>query len=132
MGDARLIRHWAKIKATRDNAAAMSLLSEETDGFGRYLADWPGENIVGLWDDIAKRFKQMGGSSAPVFLRMAGKDTFILTPDVMLTLNRFCGIEGSPKGKRDRARVQDVFNAWVQETGRPLSALSLILAAAVG
>lgn len=130
MGDARLIRHWGKIKATRENAAAMGRLAEEIGGLGRYLADWPGEDIVGLWQDIAKRFKQMGGSSAPVFLRMVGKDTFILTPDVIRSLNRYGAIEGTPKGKRDRARTQEVFNAWAAETGRPLSALSLILAIA--
>lgn len=132
MADARLIRHWGKIKATRENAAAMCRLAEEAGGFGRYLADWPGDDVVGLWEDIAKRFSQMGGSSAPVFLRMAGKDTFILTPDVVRTLNRYGAIDGTPKGKRDRARTQEVFNAWVAETGRPLSALSLILAIAAG
>ncbi len=38
----------------------------------------------------------------------------------------------APRGKRDRDRAQEVFNAWTAETGRPLSALSLILAAATG
>ena len=33
-------------------------------------------------------------------------------------------------GKKDRARVQSVFNAWVAETGRPLCQLSMILARA--
>ncbi len=132
MGDGRLIRHWGKIRATRDNAAAMCRLAEEKGGFGRYLADWPAHDVVGLWADIARRFSQMGGNSAPVFLRMAGKDTFILTPDVVRALNRFAGIAGTPRNRRDRARVQEVFNVWSAETGRPLSALSLILAAAAG
>ncbi len=132
MGDARLIRHWGKIKATRENAASMCLLADEKGGFGRYLADWPADDVVGLWEDIAKRFSQMGGNSAPVFLRMAGKDTFILTPDVVRALNRFTVIDGTPRNKRDRGRVQEIFNAWSGETGRKLSALSLILAAAAG
>ena len=132
MNDARLIRHWGKIRATRDNAASMCLLAEEKGGFGRYLADWPADDTVGLWRDIASRFSQMGGNSAPVFLRMAGKDTFILTPDVVRALNRFAGIDGTPRNRRDHARVQEIFNAWSAETGRPLSALSLILAAAAG
>ena len=41
MGNERLIRHWGKIKATRNNAAAFCALQEERGSFGTYLADWP-------------------------------------------------------------------------------------------
>ena len=100
--------------------------------FGAYLADWPESDIVGLWDDIAKKFSQLGGNSAPMFLRMAGKDTFILTPDVIRALNETEAFSGTPKGKRDKATVQEAFNAWATETDRPLSHLSMILAASAG
>jgi 3-methyladenine DNA glycosylase Tag len=79
LGDKRLIRHGRKMMAVRDNAAALCALAEEKGGFGAYLADWPASRIVELWDDLAKRFSQMGGNSGPRFLRMAGKDTFVLT-----------------------------------------------------
>ena len=132
MGEKRIIRHWGKIRATRDNAAAMCALADEAGGMGAYLADWPAGDVVGLWADIAKRFKQMGGRSAPYFLRMAGRDTFVLTGDVVRALQRSGVIDGEPTAKRDRARVQDAFNAWARETDRALCEISMILALSPG
>ena len=131
MADRRLIRHWGKIKATRANAAAMCELAEAAAGMGAYLADWPGGRIVELWEDLARRFSQLGGNSGPYFLRMAGKDTFLLTPDVVRALNRWGVIEGQPKGKAARRRVQEVFNGWAEAAGRPLSQLSMMLALSI-
>ena len=130
MKDERLIRHWGKIRATRDNAAAMERVAEEFGCFGDWLADWPAGDIVGLWAELAARFRQMGGNSAPRFLRMAGKDSFVLTPDVVRGLNRAGAWEGKPSGKRARAAVQQAFNAWAEESGRPLSHISVTLAIA--
>ena len=132
MKDARLIRHWGKLKSVPANAAAMCEVSEGNGGFGAWLAGWPGERVVELWDELAKRFKQMGGNSGPSFLRMAGKDTFILTEDVVKALNRWGGFDGTPKGKGDRRKVQEAFNAWAAESGRPLCQISRILAISVG
>ena len=39
--------------------------------------------------------------------------------------------EGTPKSKADRARVQQVFNAWVRASSRPLCQVSMILALSV-
>ena len=130
MKDERLIRHWGKIRATRDNAAAMERVAEEFGCFGDWLADWPAGDIVGLWAELAARFRQMGGNSAPRFLRMAGKDSFVLTPDVVRGLNRAGAWEGKPSGKRARAAVQQAFNQWAEESGRPLSHISVTLAIA--
>lgn len=131
LADTRLIRHWGKLKSVRDNAAAMLEIAAEHRGFGAWLAGWPGEDIVGLWDALAKRFSQMGGNSGPSFLRMVGKDTFILTPSVIAALKHWGAITAPPKNRQDRAAVQAAFNAWAIETGRPLCQLSLILAASV-
>ena len=131
MGDRRLIRHWGKMKAVRANAAAMCDAIAEKGSFGAYLADWPGGDAVGLWADLAKRFEQLGGNSAPYFLRMAGKDTFILTESVTKALDHWGAFAGTPKSKSDRAKVQAAFNAWAAATGRPLAHLSMILALSV-
>lgn len=128
IGDKRLVRHGGKMMAVRENAGAMVALAEEAGSMGAYLADWPGEAIVGLWQDLAKRFKQLGGNSGPVFLRMAGKDSFILTPDVVRALRQWGVIEADPKGKKAQLLVQEAFNAWAAESGRPLSEISMILA----
>src|SRR5947207_15061038 len=63
LGDARLIRHWGKLKSVRGNAAAMITVSEEHGGFGAWLAGWPVTSVVELWEALAKRFSQMGGNS---------------------------------------------------------------------
>jgi 3-methyladenine DNA glycosylase Tag len=131
LGDRRLIRHWGKLKSVRDNAAAMIGIADEHGSFGEWLADWPGTDIVGLWEALAKRFSQMGGNSGPSFLRMVGKDTFVLTHSVTAALKRWDAADAPPKNRKDRAAVQSHFNAWAAETGRPLCQLSLILAASV-
>jgi 3-methyladenine DNA glycosylase Tag len=131
LGDARLIRHWGKLKAVRDNAAAMLDVAGEHGSFGAWLAAWPGSDIVGLWEALAKRFSQMGGNSGPSFLRMVGKDTFVLTGSVVAALKQWGAIAAPPKNRQDRAQVQAAFNSWRAESDRPLSHLSLILAASV-
>jgi 3-methyladenine DNA glycosylase Tag len=132
LGDARLIRHWGKLKSVRDNAVAMLDVAAENGGsFGAWLAVWPGDDIVGLWEALAKRFSQMGGNSGPSFLRMVGKDTFVLTHSVTAALKGWGAVSAPPKNRKDRAQVQDALNAWARESGRPLCQLSLILAASV-
>ena len=97
LADARLIRHWGKLKSVRDNAAAVLAVAAENGSFASWIAGWPGEDIVGLWEALAQRFRQMGGNSGPTFLRMVGKDTFILTPPS----SPRCGI-GAPSRRRPR------------------------------
>ena len=132
MNETRIIRHWGKIKATRRNAAAMVRVIDEFGGFGVYLADWPGDDIMGLWADLAKRFSQLGGNSAPYFLRMAGKDSFLLTGDVVRALIEARVIAKKPTTREARAATGDAFNGWAAESGRPLCQISRILALSVG
>lgn len=131
IGDRRLIRHLGKLKSVHANAAAMVDLAAEHGGCGAYLADWPGDRVLSLWEDLGKRFHQMGGNSAAYFLRIAGKDTFILAPAVTKALNHWRLFKGEPKGKRDRAAVEAIFNGWATETGLPLAHLSMMLAASL-
>jgi 3-methyladenine DNA glycosylase Tag len=131
MKDAQLIRHLGKLKAVHANAATICTLAEEHGSFAAWLAAWPASEITKLWDALAKRFAQLGGNSGPTFLRMAGKDTFILTPSVVAALDHWGVIAGEPKGKADRAKLQAVFNAWAEETGLKLSHLSMTLAVSV-
>ena len=49
MQDTRLIRHWGKIKAIRHNAQLVLDLRREYGSMGRWLADWPVEDTVGMW-----------------------------------------------------------------------------------
>ncbi len=132
MSDRRIIRHWGKIKAVHHNAAVFVTLAAERGSFGAYLAQAPGEDIVGLWRELSKRFKQLGGNSGPYFLRMAGKDTFLLTGDVVRALGQAGVCDSKPTSQKALGEVQRAFNGWAEESGRPLCQLSRILALSVG
>ncbi len=127
-----LIRHLGKMKSIRDNAAFVLRTSEEHGGFGRFLAEWPVTDIVGLWEHLKKQGSQLGGASGAYFLRMVNKDTFIFTNDVVTALKARNIVDKKPTAKRDLAAVQAQFNQWYEESGWPLSRLSLLLALTVG
>ena len=131
LADKRIIRHWGKIKSVRSNAQAIAELGETHKTVGEYLAEWPSDSIVQLWDDLKRRFSQLGGNSGPYFLRMAGKDTFLFTVDVVRALNRWGGLTGEPRGKRARLTAQQSFNQWAEESGLPMCQISRILALSV-
>jgi 3-methyladenine DNA glycosylase Tag len=128
MQDERIIRHLGKLKSVPRNAQMILDVAHEHGSFGAFIAAWPVENIVGLWHYLAKHGNQMGGLSAPRFLRMIGKDTFIPTDDMVAALNAQKIIDKVPTSQRDRALVQEAFNQWHAESGRPLCQLSNMLA----
>ncbi len=132
MQDRRLIRHWPKIKSVPANARAMIEVTADTGSFGKWVTAWPVDDTVGLWADIGKRFTQMGGASSPYFLRWVGKDTFMITPDVTMALIEAEVVTRKPTAKKELAAVQEAFNAWAAESGRPLSEISRTLALAMG
>jgi len=131
MQDQRLIRHLAKLKSVPRNAQFVLDVAREHGSFGALLADWPASDIVGLWRYLAKHGCQLGGLSAPRFLRMAGKDTFIPTDDVVAALKAQGIVDKTPTSQRDLAAVQAAFNSWHEQSGRPLCQLSMMLACAV-
>ena len=132
MNDRRIIRHWGKISATRVNAIAMMEIAKVHGSFADWLADWPVTDIVGLWDALQKHFSQLGGMSGPMFLRWVGKDTFMLSPDVVHVLKELGVADSAFKGKKDRRLAQEAFNQWHAESGWPLSQISMTLAIYAG
>ena len=128
MHDERLIRHLAKLKSVPRNAQFVLDVAREHGSFGAWLADWPVADIVGLWRHIGRHGSQLGGLSAPRFLRMAGKDTFIPTDDVVAALRAQGIVDKAPSSQRDLVAVQAAFNQWQAESGRPLCQLSTMLA----
>ncbi|HEY8331172.1 MAG TPA: DNA-3-methyladenine glycosylase I [Pseudomonas sp.] len=131
MQDARLIRHLAKLKSVPRNAQFVLDVAREHGSFGALLADWPASDITGLWRYLSKHGCQLGGLSAPRFLRMAGKDTFIPTDDVVAALKAQGIVDKAPTSQRDLAAVQAAFNQWQEQSGRPLCQLSMMLACTV-
>ncbi|MGK8435825.1 DNA-3-methyladenine glycosylase I [Ectopseudomonas hydrolytica] len=128
MQDARLIRHLGKLKSVPRNAQFILDVRRERGSFGALIADWPASDIVGLWKYLAKHGNQLGGLSAPRFLRMVGKDTFVPTDDMVAALKAQDVIDKAPTSQKDLAEVQAAFNQWQTESGRPLCQLSVMLA----
>lgn len=131
MKDTRIVRNGPKIRSTLNNARYVWETSKVHEGFGRYIAGWPGEDIVGLWAAMKSGGDRLGGNTGPMTLRMLGKDSFVFSNDVVKALIGAGIVDKAPTGKRSQADVQAAFNAWAEETGRPLCQLSRILALSV-
>lgn len=131
--DTRIVRNMQKIITVPKNAQFMLDVAQEHGSFARFIAQWPPTDQTGLWAVFKKRGARLGGATAQYFLRFAGKDSFIISRDVSLCL-KASGIISvdTPTSKKDLAAVQDAFNAWHEETGRPYVHLSRIAAMSVG
>ncbi|MGB6009519.1 DNA-3-methyladenine glycosylase I [Castellaniella sp.] len=128
----RIIRHLAKLQTIAQNARfILDIRREQGRGFGAFIADWPATDIIGLWRVLARRGARLGGRSGAGFLRLAGKDTFLLTSDVIARLASADIIARAPASQRDLQAVQDAFNALQQASGRPLCQLSSMLALSI-
>lgn len=132
MQNDKLIRHWGKIKAVRVNAMMIEEFARQQGSFAQMIAHWPSERIIDLWALLKKQGSQLGGNSGAAFLRMAGKDTFLLTDDVIAALKAQDIIDKKPTSKRDLQKVQGAFNQWQAESGRPLCHISRLLSYTVG
>jgi 3-methyladenine DNA glycosylase Tag len=128
MQDTRIIRHLGKLRSVLINAQMILDVGQTHDSFGAFISQWPVEDITGLWRYLVRNGNQLGGLSAPRFLRMAGKDTFIPSQDVVAALNAQGIVDRVPTSQRDLAAVQEAFNTWRAQSGRPLCQLSVMLA----
>ena len=128
MQNTRLIRHLGKLRSVPRNAQLVLDIRAEYGSMGNLIADWPEDDIVGLWRLLAKRGAQLGGQSAPRLLRMLGKDTWAPSEDVVAALKAQGIIDKMPSSQRDQAAAQAAFNQWSEESGRPLCQLSAMLA----
>ena len=128
MQNKALIRHLGKLRSIPHNAQLILDIRKEHGSFGRFLAQWPSSDIVGLWFVLRKRGQQLGGYSTPGFLRMAGKDTFLITTDVVAALIAHGVIDRNPTSQGALRDVQAAFNHLQKQSGRPLCQLSAMLA----
>ena len=131
--DVRIVRNMAKIVTVPANARFVLDVSREHGGFGRFLAEWPPDDLVGLWTVLKKKGARLGGNTGQYFLRFIGKDAFILSRDVITCLQRSDVLEVGPATSRKALQsAQDAFNQWHEETGMPYTHLSRIAALSVG
>ncbi len=130
--DSRIVRNGQKILAVRHNAAFVSELAREHGSAGAFFAGWPDADFVGLLEVLKARGSRLGGFTGQAFLRYMGRDAFVLSGDVTAALAAAGVIRGKAASKRDMAAVQEAFNAWREESGRPLAHISKTLACSVG
>lgn len=131
--DARVVRNGAKIMSVRENARLIRQLADEHGSAGRFFADWPISDHIGLLSVLDKQANRLGGMSGQYFLRAIGRDSFVMSHDVLVCL-RLSGLpisEAKP-GKKDLKLIQEQFNAWHEESGLPLTYLSRICAFSIG
>ena len=130
--ETRIIRNGAKIQATIANARFVVDSAKAHGSFGAFLRQWPPSDQIGLLDHLKKHAARLGGSTAMYFLRFNGWDAFILSADVVKALIREGVIDKAATSKAHMRAVQNAFNAWTKESGRPQREVSRILALSVG
>lgn len=130
--DTRVVRNWPKIRTIRANAEFVFRISDEFGSFGQFLAQWPATDTVGLWRAMQQGGSRLGGMTGPIFLRRVGKDTFILSQDVVAALIAAGVVDKNPTGKGALAAVQTAINHWQTETGYTQGTISRILASSAG
>ena len=127
--DTNIVRNYTKIVATRNNAGFVLDQQRRYGSFAKFIAQWPSNDISGLWLELKKQGSRLGGNTGPMMLRGMGKDTFLMTKDVCDALINHGFIDKfSPHSQRDLKNVQVIFNNLQEESNRPLSQISRILA----
>ena len=131
--DKRIVRNPQKIKSVRENARFVSEIAAEHGSFGKFLATWPVDDQIGLMEVLAKRGSRLGGNTCQYLLRFLGRDSFILTSDLILCL-RDAGVPIGEKGtsRKDMKLAQEQINAWARETGLSLTHISRICSMSIG
>jgi len=133
LDDRRVVRSGQKIKALRDNVSFLYDLRFTDQGIARLISQWPQSDQVGLMALLKKRGSRLGGNSGQYFLRMMGRDTFILARDVILTLQSAgLDIKSEPSSQRELKLIQAAFNTWHEQTGISYTQMSQICAYANG
>jgi 3-methyladenine DNA glycosylase Tag len=130
--DPSIIRNYTKVRTIRDNAIMIDSAAREHGSFAKFVADWPNEDIIGLWAYLKKHGARLGGNTGPYGLRTMGKDTFLLSNDVVGYFTKRNIISGSAQSKRSLTAIQTSFNELQQQSGRSLQELSLIISKSVG
>lgn len=130
--DERIVRNYKKVKTIPENAFMIHEVTQQHGSFSQFIADWPSEDIIGLWAYLKKHGARLGGNTGPYTLRALGKDTFLLSRDVESYLRAHKIIDGGLQTKKSLTAAQAFFNELQQQSGLSMQELSLIIAYSVG
>jgi 3-methyladenine DNA glycosylase Tag len=132
--NARIVRNIPKIQTIRENAMFI-LDTEQQEGksFAEFIDDWPSDDLIGLWKFLKDGGSRLGGMTGPYFLRRMGKDSFLLSRDVVTSLQELgLDIKDNPRSKRDFTQVQAAMNDINESSGLSFLHISKILGYASG
>jgi len=129
--DQSIIRHFGKVMTIRENALMISECQSSHGSFSNFVAQWPSNDIVGLWKYLKKNGARLGGNTGPYTLRAMGKDTFMLTKDVEGYLRLHDIISTGRDTQSALKAAQDAFNHWHDESGRSYTEISQCIALSI-
>ena len=127
LSDTRIVRNGTKIATVRHNAAFLMDMRAQ-GGAGTVLGGWPSTDFIGLLDNMKTHGSRLGGTTGQYALRVLGRDSFILSRDVVARLIAEGVIDKPPTSKTAMKAVQSAFNTWMQQSGRDLTQISRTLA----
>jgi 3-methyladenine DNA glycosylase Tag len=130
----RIVRNIPKILTIRENAAFI-LNTEQAEGksFADFIFDWPREDLIGLWAHLKKHGSRLGGMTGQYLLRRLGKESFILSKDVVVALRELgLDIKDIPSSKRELTKIQETLSEIHKDTGLSYTHISKILGFSVG
>jgi 3-methyladenine DNA glycosylase Tag len=130
--DERIVRNFKKVQTIVENAYMIHDVASEYGSFSTFIANWPAEDIIGLWAYLKKKGARLGGNTGPYALRTLGKDTFLLSRDVESYLRAHKIIDGGLQTKKSLVAAQAFFNELQRQSDLSLQELSLIVAYSVG
>ena len=129
----QIIRNRQKVLGVQANAHFILDVAKEHGSFGKFVSRWPEADLIGLFAYMKKHGARLGGMTGQRVLRNMGKDTFVITGDVVRCLQR-AGLEigDNPTSKRELSLIQGAFNQWHEKSGLSYSHLSRISALSLG
>ncbi|MBO9408461.1 DNA-3-methyladenine glycosylase I [Shimia sp. R9_1] len=130
MSNSDIVRNGPKIRTVIENAHFLQSLRAE-GGAGVVLGGWPATDYIGLLDFMKKGGSRIGGNTGQYALRFLGKDSFILSRDVVARLIAEGVVDKQPTSKGAMKKVQEAFNIWMEQSGRSLTEISRVLAMSV-
>ncbi len=105
----------------QDNAHFILDVAKEHGSFGKFISRWPGPDLIGLFAYMKKHGTRLGGMTGQRVLRNMGKDTFVITGDVIRCLQRAgVDITANPASKREMALIQIRFQQLARRVLPPL------------
>lgn len=130
--DPKIIRNFNKVKTIKANAQMIFNEQQNGHSFAEFIANWPSNDIIGLWAYLKKNGQRLGGNTGPYALRAMGKETFLLTRDIEGYFRSHDLISGGLQTKSSLAKIQQCFNVWQAESDLSLNQLSRLVAYATG